>query len=91
VDGAKRSPNTSRISPPSNSRPPFTSHPTEQVHLAWERTQEIADILDARVVVFQFPASFVPTRESARNLTAFFKQIDRHQRLFAWEPRGHAW
>jgi uncharacterized protein YecE (DUF72 family) len=65
--------------------------PTEQVALAWERTREIADILDARVIVFQCPASFLPTRENIRNLETFFHGIERADRELAWEPRGNDW
>jgi len=65
--------------------------PTEQVRLAWERTSEIAAIVDARVIVFQCPKSFLPTRENTRNLSAFFRDIDRGGRTLAWEPRGDDW
>jgi uncharacterized protein YecE (DUF72 family) len=64
---------------------------TEQVWLAWERTREIADVLDARVIVFQCPKSLLPTHENIRNITTFFKAIDRGHRTFAWEPRGDDW
>lgn len=63
---------------------------TEEVFEAWERTREIADALDAAVVVFQCPASFRPTAEHRRRLRAFFGEVERDGRLFAWEPRG-AW
>ncbi len=65
--------------------------PTEQVALAWERTAGIADALDARVIVFQCPKSFLPTRENLRNLNRFFSGIDRAGRALAWEPRGDDW
>jgi uncharacterized protein YecE (DUF72 family) len=65
--------------------------PTEQVALAWERTREIADALDAQVIVFQCPKSFLPTRENTRNLSRFFQEIDRAGRTLAWEPRGEDW
>jgi uncharacterized protein YecE (DUF72 family) len=65
--------------------------PTEQVWLAWERTREIAAVVDAQVIVFQCPKSFVPTRENTRNLTKFFQAIDRGARTLAWEPRGDEW
>jgi len=65
--------------------------PTEQVWLAWERTREIANILDAHVIVFQCPGSFLPTRENIRNLNTFFHEIDRHGRTLAWEPRADEW
>jgi len=62
--------------------------PTEQVALAWERTAEIAKVLDAAVVVFQCPASFVPSAENVRNFRSFFEGIERGRSLLAWEPRG---
>lgn len=66
--------------------------PTEQVWLAWERTREIARILQAVVIVFQCPKSFLPTRENTRNIKAFFDQIGRPEEwMFAWEPRGEDW
>ena len=65
--------------------------PTEQVALAWERTREIAAIIDASVVLFQCPASFLPSRENIRNLNTFFQSIDRDGRVLAWEPRGVDW
>jgi uncharacterized protein YecE (DUF72 family) len=65
--------------------------PTEQVWLAWERSREIACILDAQVVVFQCPKSFLPTRENVRNFQRFFHDIDRGGRTLAWEPRGEDW
>jgi uncharacterized protein YecE (DUF72 family) len=64
---------------------------TEQVALAWQRTREIADIIDAQAIVFQCPASFLPTRENIRNLDIFFREIDRGSRVIAWEPRGDDW
>jgi uncharacterized protein YecE (DUF72 family) len=65
--------------------------PTEQVWLAWQRTREIAEILQAQVIVFQCPKSFLPTRENTRNLSTFFQQVDRNYHIFAWEPRGDDW
>lgn len=65
--------------------------PTEQVRLAWERTREIAEILEAQVIVFQCPKSFLPTRENIRNLRTFFGEVDRCECTFAWEPRGDDW
>jgi uncharacterized protein YecE (DUF72 family) len=65
--------------------------PTEQVALAWERTREIATIIDADVIVFQCPASFLPTRENISNLNTFFHGLDREERTLAWEPRGSDW
>lgn len=65
--------------------------PTEQVWLAWQRTEEVAAILQAEVIVFQCPKSFLPSRENIRNFTAFFQQIARGKQTLAWEPRGGDW
>ena len=65
--------------------------PTDQVWLAWERTRQIAAMLDAQVIVFQCPKSFLPTPENIRNLTNFFREADRDNRTLAWEPRGDEW
>jgi uncharacterized protein YecE (DUF72 family) len=62
--------------------------PTDEVLAAWEKTEEIAEILHARVIVFQCPASFRPTTEHKRDLKAFFSSIQRNNFIFAWEPRG---
>ncbi|MCL6620941.1 MAG: DUF72 domain-containing protein [Syntrophobacterales bacterium] len=64
--------------------------PTQVVREAWEVTREVAAALEARVVVFQCPASFTPTPEHREHLTAFFRGITRDDLLLAWEPRG-AW
>lgn len=65
--------------------------PTEQVWLAWQRTKEVANILQADVIVFQCPRSFLPIPENIRNLATFFEQIDRGPYTLAWEPRGDDW
>jgi uncharacterized protein YecE (DUF72 family) len=62
--------------------------PSDEVIEAWQRTLEIAQILNARVVVFQCPASFTPTDEHIANLRAFLTCIDRGGMTCAWEPRG---
>ena len=59
--------------------------------MAWERTQAIADALDAEAVVFQTPRSFRPTAENLRRLYRFFEQADRRGRRMVFEPRGEAW
>jgi uncharacterized protein YecE (DUF72 family) len=63
---------------------------TNEVLEAWAKTEEVARILRAKMIVFQSPPSFHPTAENMKNLTKFFKAIDRKDFLFAWEPRG-AW
>ncbi|HXG42909.1 MAG TPA: DUF72 domain-containing protein [Dehalococcoidia bacterium] len=62
--------------------------PTEAVWRAWQRTQEVAEALDARAVVFQCPPSFVPQEENVENLRRFFGAMQRGRWLLAWEPRG---
>jgi uncharacterized protein YecE (DUF72 family) len=63
---------------------------TEQVMLAWERTAAVAHALEARLVLFQCPASFQPEPRNLRNLRTFFSEIKRNRLMLAWEPRG-AW
>lgn len=63
----------------------------DTTRMAWTRTLEIAETLDAEVVVFQTPARFRPTPENLDRLHGFFGRIERHGRLLAFEPRGEAW
>lgn len=62
--------------------------PTEQVIEAWQRTREIAEAVQAAVIVFQCPASFRPTEENVDNLRAFFAGIGKQPFELGWEPRG---
>lgn len=61
---------------------------TDEVLAAWERTKEIAEALETRLVLFQCPASFTPTEEHIADMRAFFYTIEQDGLLFAWEPRG---
>lgn len=61
---------------------------TPMVRQAWEATRELARILSARFILFQCPASFSPSEENLARLGRFFRQIERDEFLFAWEPRG---
>lgn len=63
--------------------------PTEEVKTAWERTAAFAQMLQAKIVVFQCPPSFGPTSKNIANLRYFFEQVNRHGLQFAWEPRGN--
>jgi uncharacterized protein YecE (DUF72 family) len=66
--------------------------PTEEVMKAWDRTAEIARALEAEVVLFQCPKSFLPTGTNLSNLSKFFKSIERGSSFrLAWEPRGEQW
>jgi uncharacterized protein YecE (DUF72 family) len=62
--------------------------PTPEIFLAWERTREFAQTLGARIILFQCPASFHPTKGNVANMQAFFGEIERGSLRFAWEPRG---
>ena len=65
--------------------------PTPIVESAWGTTLACADALQARMILFQCPASFKQTKENISNLKNFFRSIaaSERQRLnFAWEPRG---
>ncbi len=62
--------------------------PTREVDAAWRRTREAAQTLQARIVLFQCPASFTPIPEHIANLRGFFRRAERGGMVFAWEPRG---
>ncbi|MGQ9546537.1 MAG: DUF72 domain-containing protein [Dehalococcoidia bacterium] len=62
--------------------------PTKEVFEAWQKTREIADVLRAKIIVFQCPAKFTPIQENIRNMTYFFTNIDRRDFILVWEPRG---
>jgi len=75
--------------PPASRRAACGSfQPTREVRDAWQTTLAVARALDAAAIVFQCPASFRPSAENVANLEAFFREIEREGRLFAWEPRG---
>ena len=59
--------------------------------MAWERTLEIALALQAKVVLFQLPCSFLPSAENLDRLRRFFTEVPREGFRFAFEPRGDAW
>ena len=62
--------------------------PSEEVFEAWTKTRDIVQVLKAKVIVFQCPASFVETAENIENMTRFFTSVDRGDFIFVWEPRG---
>ncbi|MDI6703974.1 MAG: DUF72 domain-containing protein [bacterium] len=62
--------------------------PTDEVLGAWRRVDEISQVLEAKVIVFQCPASFTPTQENKKNLRRFFLSIKRRNYTFCWELRG---
>jgi uncharacterized protein YecE (DUF72 family) len=64
---------------------------TEKVWQAWQHTLEVARVLNATVILFQCPKSFLPTNENLINFSAFFSRVNRESFRLAWEPRGEAW
>ena len=44
--------------------------------------------VDARVILFQCPKSFLPTSENLMNFSAFFRRVGRGSCRLAFEPRG---
>lgn len=61
---------------------------TEEVEAAWNTTKDFAKALGANKIVFQCPASFIPSEKSIKNLNSFFKRVKRENFIFIWEPRG---
>jgi uncharacterized protein YecE (DUF72 family) len=55
---------------------------------AWSVTQACAHALKARMVLFQCPASFKPTKLNIENMRKFFAKVKRDRLSFCWEPRG---
>jgi uncharacterized protein YecE (DUF72 family) len=62
--------------------------PTSQVWEAWKKTEDIARVAGATVVLFQCPASFTPIDENIANLREFFSSMGKRKFKCAWEPRG---
>lgn len=61
--------------------------PTEEVFLAWQKIEEIAKSLNAKIVLFQTPQSFIASAENKENIKRFFSTI-RRDFIFGVELRG---
>ncbi len=61
---------------------------TEEVEIAWSKTEEFARALGVNKIIFQSPASFIPSNQNIKNLKRFFKKVRRGSFIFIWEPRG---
>jgi uncharacterized protein YecE (DUF72 family) len=61
---------------------------TKEVFQAWEKTKEVAEVLGAKIIVFQCPTSFKPEKKNIENLRKFFKKAREKNFIYAWEPRG---
>jgi len=55
---------------------------------AYNIIKEFTLALGAKIILFQTPARFGPTKENIVKLEKFFNKIDRKGVLLAWEPRG---
>jgi len=64
---------------------------SDAAHDPMLRILDIASALRARIVLFQSPASFGPTKENIDRMNAFFQKHSTKEILFVWEPRGHWW
>ena len=62
--------------------------PTAEVWRAWEAVRRAAEILNAKVVLFQTPPNFRPGEENIANVIGFFAKAARDGLTLAWEPRG---
>lgn len=54
-------------------------------------TKGAAEILGAKIVVFDTPASFLPGPDRLRDMYRFFKSASRGSLSFVWHPRGGEW
>lgn len=62
--------------------------PTGEVWRAWEETEKAAGILRAKIVVFQTPTNFKPTRENADNMRSFFGRINGRALTYVLDARS---
>ncbi len=62
-----------------------------EVHEAWMATKTAVELLGARIVVFETPASFQPGPDRLRDLYRFFKALPRGRFSCVWQPRGKGW
>lgn len=53
-----------------------------------EKTLECAELLGARVIIFQTPASFRESEESIKSIINFFRRFGTDRFIFGWEHRG---
>lgn len=73
--------------PPSEAPSYGAFQDTPAVRDGWRATLEVAEILEAKAILFQCPASFGPSENHVASLYRFFGPIETAA-LRAWEPRG---
>jgi uncharacterized protein YecE (DUF72 family) len=59
---------------------------TDEVLEAWQALRGLADVLNARSVLFQSPPSFDPSAQHVLRMEEFFRVIDRGRLQLAWAP-----
>jgi uncharacterized protein YecE (DUF72 family) len=74
--------------PPAGRR--LTPFRRAEVGEAWGATRRAAEVLGARLVVFETPASFLPGADGTRDMYKFFRGVSRAGLSLVWHPRG-AW
>jgi len=62
--------------------------PTRMVFEAWQKTETIAETLNAKIIVFQSSKNFKPTPLNIRNFKTFFRRINRKKFNLVWEPNN---
>ena len=60
---------------------------TTPVMKAWEKIEQVAKVLNSKIILFQCPASFKATEENKENLKKFVKKIKSKKYILVWEPR----
>ncbi len=65
--------------------------PTEENLEAWAKTVEIADSLQARIIVIQCPPSFKATEENINNAQIFLKEASMSRYTIGLELRHKSW
>ena len=60
---------------------------SEKSFQAFTRMKEIANVLRAKILLFQSPASFRPTKENLEKVKNFFEKIKREDLILVWEVR----
>lgn len=61
---------------------------TSFIKKTWKNLREIASLLGTKIIIFQSPASFLPTLENKERMRIFFSSIEREDLILGWEPRG---
>ncbi len=60
----------------------------KDTELAMEKMFEYANILKAKIIIFQSPPSFGESENNVKNIFEFFTTFKKQGILFGWEPRG---